>query len=182
MNQTPATARSSTVSEPQMAPGALAVQARGVDRAFGGVQALRDASFAARSGEIHALAGENGAGKSTMIKVLCGVIAADRGTVEIFGEPVPPVVAPAARQRLGMATAFQELSLLPDLSVAENLLLQHPPRGRFGLVRRGRLVPAADALLHRYGVDGVDARAVVSELSVAQRQIVELVRALATEP
>jgi ribose transport system ATP-binding protein len=160
----------------------FAVWASGVDRAFGGVQALRGASFAARPGEIHALAGENGAGKSTMIKILCGLIRADQGSVEIFGEPVRRVVGPAARQRLGMATAFQELSLMPDLSVAENLLLQHPPRGRFGLVRRSRLVPEADALLRRLGVDYIDSRSTASDLSVAHRQVVELVRVLATDP
>ena len=160
----------------------VAVRATGVDRAFGGVQALRDASFAARPGEIHALAGENGAGKSTLIKVLCGLISADRGTVEIFGQEVRRVVEPAARRRLGVATAFQELSLLPDLTVAENLLLQDPPRGRLGLVRRGRLAPAADAILRRYGVEHIDSRAVTADLSVAHRQVVELVRVLATEP
>ena len=169
---------------PGLAPDAevFAVRASGVDRAFGGVQALRDASFAARPGEIHALAGENGAGKSTLIKVLCGLISADRGTVEIFGQEVRRVVEPAARRRMGMATAFQELSLLPDLTVAENLLLHDPPRGRLGLVRRGRLAPEADAILHRYGVDYIDSRATTADLSVAQRQIVELVRVLATEP
>ena len=84
MNPDPAAGGASAVTE-AAAPEVYAVRTQGVDRAFGGVQALRDASFAARPGEIHALAGENGAGKSTMIKVLCGVIAADRGTVEIFG-------------------------------------------------------------------------------------------------
>ncbi|GIF75857.1 sugar ABC transporter ATP-binding protein [Asanoa siamensis] len=160
----------------------LAVRASGVDRAFGGVQALRDASFAARPGEIHALAGENGAGKSTLIKVLCGVIRADRGAVEIFGTEVTRVVGPAARRRLGVATAFQELSLLPDLTVAENLLLHDPPRGRLGLVRRGRLAPVAREVLRRYGVDDIDPRAAAADLSVAQRQVVELVRVLAGEP
>ncbi|GAA0439231.1 ABC transporter [Acrocarpospora corrugata] len=160
----------------------LAVRASGVHRAFGGVLALRDASFAARPGEIHALAGENGAGKSTLIKVLCGLISADRGTVEIFGQQVRRVVEPAARRRLGVATAFQELSLIPDLTVAENLLLQDPPRGRLGLVRRGRLAPTADAILQRYGVDYIDSRTTTADLSVAQRQIVELVRVLAQEP
>ncbi|WP_460493202.1 ATP-binding cassette domain-containing protein [Dactylosporangium cerinum] len=104
-----------------------AVHAEGVDRSFGGVRALRDASFAARPGEIHALAGENGAGKSTMIKVLCGLVRPDRGTVRVTGR---------------LATAFQELSLLPDLTIAENLLLHDPPRGRLGLVVRRRLVPS----------------------------------------
>jgi len=159
-----------------------AIRASGVDRAFGGVQALRGASFSARPGEIHALAGENGAGKSTLIKVLCGVIGADRGTVEIFGHEVRRVVEPAARRRLGVATAFQELSLIPDLSVAENLLLHDPPRGRFGLVQRRRLEPVASAILQRYGVDYIDSGSTASELSVAHRQVVELVRVLATEP
>ncbi|SNT60284.1 ribose transport system ATP-binding protein [Asanoa hainanensis] len=160
----------------------LAVRASGVDRAFGGVQALRDASFAARPGEIHALAGENGAGKSTLIKVLCGLIKADRGTVEIFGTEVSRVVEPAARRRMGVATAFQELSLLPDLTVAENLLLENPPRGRLGLVKRRGLGPAAEEILGRYGVDDIDPRATAADLSVAQRQVVELVRVLAGEP
>ena len=160
----------------------FAVRATGVDRAFGGVQALRDASFAARPGEIHALAGENGAGKSTMIKVLCGVISADRGEVEIFGQPVRRVVEPAARRQLGVATAFQELSLLPDLTVAENLLLNEPPRGRLGLIQRGRLVPVATRILEDHGVDYIDARVTAAELSVAHRQVVELVRVLATQP
>ncbi|MBG0569030.1 sugar ABC transporter ATP-binding protein [Actinoplanes aureus] len=139
----------------------------GVSKSFGGVKALRDASFAARPGEIHALAGENGAGKSTLIKVLCGVLRPDSGTVQTTGE---------------LATAFQELSLAPDLTVAENLFLHDPPRGRLGLVRRSVLAPRADELLRRFGVDYVDSRAVTADLSVAHRQIVELVRALATEP
>jgi ribose transport system ATP-binding protein len=160
----------------------VAVRAAGVDRAFGGVQALRDASFAARPGEIHALAGENGAGKSTLIKVLCGLVSADRGEVEILGHHVRRVVEPAARRRLGVATAFQELSLLPDLTVAENLLLDSPPRGRLGLVRRAALAPEAGAVLRRFGVDYIDPRAVATDLSVAHQQVVELVRVLATDP
>ncbi|GAA4245072.1 sugar ABC transporter ATP-binding protein [Dactylosporangium darangshiense] len=181
MDGTSSTAPPAAPADPGAGP-VDAVAATGVDRAFGGVQALRDASFAARPGEIHALAGENGAGKSTMIKVLCGLIRADRGTVEILGEPVGRLAGPAARQALGMATTFQELSLMPDLSVAENLLLQHPPRGRFGLVRRRQLVPTAHLLLERLGAEHIDPAATTGDLTVAQRQVVELVRVLATEP
>ncbi|MEV4508226.1 sugar ABC transporter ATP-binding protein [Dactylosporangium sp. NPDC049525] len=144
-----------------------AVHAEGVDRSFGGVRALRDASFAARPGEIHALAGENGAGKSTMIKVLCGLIKPDRGSVRVTGR---------------LATAFQELSLLPDLTIAENLLLHDPPRGRLGLVARRQLVPVARDVLHEHGIDDLDPRTVTRDLSVAHRQVVELVRVLATRP
>ncbi|WP_062428614.1 sugar ABC transporter ATP-binding protein [Herbidospora daliensis] len=145
----------------------MTVTATGVGRAFGGVQALRDASFAARPGEIHALAGENGAGKSTLIKVLCGAIRADTGTVVVEGR---------------VATAFQELSLLPDLTVAENLLLAAPPRGRLGLVRRSRLADEAALILSRYGASGVDPRSPARDLAVSQKQVVELVRVLALEP
>jgi ribose transport system ATP-binding protein len=102
--------------------------------------------------------------------------------VEILGQQVRRVVEPAARRRLGVATAFQELSLLPDLTVAENLLLDSPPRGRLGLVRRRALSSEADAILRRFGVDYIDSRATTADLSVAQQQVVELVRVLATDP
>ncbi len=158
-----------------------AVEAAGISRAFGGVQALRDASFQARPGEIHALAGENGAGKSTMIKVLCGLIKPDRGSVHILGEQITSS-GPAAMLRLGVATAFQELSLMPDLTVAENLLLRDPPRGRFGLVRRRDLATRATELMAALGVENIDPVAVVDQLSVAERQVVELIRVLSGQP
>ncbi len=142
----------------------MTVEATGIHRAFGGVQALRDASFAARPGEIHALAGENGAGKSTLIKVLCGVLRADAGSVAVRGR---------------VATAFQELSLLPDLTVAENLLLAAPPRGRLGLVRRSNLAAEASRILSLYGVTEIDPRSPARDLAVSQKQVVELVRVLA---
>ncbi|WP_066374132.1 sugar ABC transporter ATP-binding protein [Herbidospora mongoliensis] len=145
----------------------MTVEATGIHRAFGGVLALRDASFTARPGEIHALAGENGAGKSTLIKVLCGVLRADAGTVTVSGR---------------VATAFQELSLLPDLTVAENLLLTAPPRGRLGLVRRSHLAAEASRLLSLYGVSEIDPRSPARDLAVSQKQVVELVRVLALEP
>jgi ribose transport system ATP-binding protein len=166
---------------PAQAPAALALEATGVSRSFGGVQALRGASFAARPGQVHALAGENGAGKSTMIKVLSGVLRPDAGTVRVFGEAVR-FAGPAEALRWGIATAFQELSLLPDLTVAENLLLRTPPRGRLGLVRRARFTACAGELLERHGVTDIDPNDPVDELSVAQRQVVEIVRALSSRP
>ena len=158
-----------------------AVEATRISRAFGGIQALRDASFAARPGQVHALVGENGAGKSTMIKVLCGVTRPDSGRLRLFGQDVT-LAGPADALRRGIATAFQELTLLPYLTVAENLLLRTPPRGRSGLVRRNRLVPEAGATLERFGVTDVDPAAVVTDLSVARRQVVEIVRALSARP
>ncbi|HEY9475329.1 MAG TPA: ATP-binding cassette domain-containing protein, partial [Mycobacteriales bacterium] len=101
-----------TLVEPatgQSAPPA--VEATRISRAFGGIQALRDASFAARPGQVHALVGENGAGKSTMIKVLCGVTRPDSGRLRLFGQDVT-LAGPADALRRGIATAFQELTLL----------------------------------------------------------------------
>lgn len=159
----------------------LAVLAHGVSRAFGGVQALRDASFSARPGEVHALVGENGAGKSTMIKIVAGLLRPDAGTVRVFGEEISHA-GPSGMLRLGVATAFQELSLMPDLTVAENLLIETPRRNRLGLVKRSSLVPDAEDLLADLQVHDIDATTAVADLSVGQRQVVELVRAIARQP
>src|SRR5215210_5807943 len=109
------------------------LSATGIDKRFGGVVALRGAGFACEAGEIHALLGENGAGKSTMVKVLCGVHAPDAGTISLRGAAVAfrhPVEAAAA----GIVPVFQELSLVPALSVAQNLALGVEPRTRLGLI------------------------------------------------
>jgi ribose transport system ATP-binding protein len=158
-----------------------AVEAVGVTHSFGGVQALRNASFAADFGEVHALVGENGAGKSTMIKILCGVLRPDEGIIRLKGEEVR-LLSPKRGRELGVATVFQELTLLPFLTVAENLLLANEPRGRLRLVRRRELWPAAAAVLERYGVDGVDPRELAGRLPLALQQRIEVVRALLEEP
>jgi ribose transport system ATP-binding protein len=157
------------------------LEAREIEKSYDGVRALRGVSFDVRAGEVHALVGENGAGKSTMIKVLCGVTRPDTGRLAMFGQDVT-LAHPADALRLGIATAFQELTLLPYLTVAENLLLRTPPRGRSGLVQRRRLVGQAAALLDRFEVTGVDPAALVTDLSVARRQVVEIVRALSGNP
>ena len=101
----------------------------GISKSFGGVRALHDASFAADFGEVHALVGENGAGKSTMIKILSGVLKPDEGVVRIEGDEVD-LARPHDAQALGVATVFQELTLMPWMTVAENLLIGKEPRGR----------------------------------------------------
>src|SRR3954464_11429747 len=103
-----------------------AVEATDVNRSFGGVEALRDAAFSADFGEVHALVGENGAGKSTMIKILSGVLAPDAGTLRIKGERVA-LASPLDARRHGVGTVFQELTLMPWMTVAENLLLGNEP-------------------------------------------------------
>ncbi len=152
-----------------------------VKKAFGGVQALRGASFACRRGEVHALIGENGAGKSTLVKVLAGAIRADAGELSLFGEPLR-VRSPLDAQRVGIVTVFQELSLIPDLSVAGNLFYGIEPRVRAGRIDRRALRRAAGAALEELGVEGVGANLNVRELSLAHRQTLEIAKALVRRP
>jgi ribose transport system ATP-binding protein len=160
---------------------APAIEAIGISRSFGGVRALHDASFTAGFGEIHALVGENGAGKSTLIKIMCGVLRPDAGTLRLRGEDMH-LSGPAEAQARGIGTVFQELSLMPWMTVAENLLLRDAPRGRSGLIRRRELAGRADEIFRAFGVDGIDPLDLVSSLSVAQRQVIEIVRALRRRP
>src|SRR5271155_3047030 len=118
-----------------MAPRRL--ELTGVTKAFGGVHALRGVDFALRPGSIHGLAGENGAGKSTLMKVIAGVHGADSGEFKVDGEPVHFRSARDARAR-GIGMVHQELSVAPDLSVAENVFLGAQPVGRFGNIAWGR--------------------------------------------
>ena len=157
------------------------LEATGIDKRFGGVVALRDAAFACEAGEIHALLGENGAGKSTMVKILCGVQPADAGTVVYRGQPVShrnPAEATAA----GIVPVFQELSVIPDLSVAQNLYLEREPRTRLGLVDGRRMQRDAAALLGRLGFGGIDPAANIRDLPLAERQLVEIAKALGRDP
>src|SRR3954465_2018769 len=105
------------------------LSATGIDKRFGGVVALDGADFACQAGEIHALLGENGAGKSTMVKVLCGVHPPDAGTLTFDGASIT-FRSPSDAVAVGIVPVFQELSLVPDLSVAENLFLGAEPRTR----------------------------------------------------
>jgi ribose transport system ATP-binding protein len=161
--------------------GAPAVEATKVTKTFGGVHALESASFSAVLGEVHALVGENGAGKSTMIKILGGRLRPDSGELRIKGKLVD-LHAPPDAHALGAWTVFQELTLLPWMSVAENLMLGHEPRGRLALIDRARMEEEADALLANLGVHHIDPRAVVEDISLAQRQVVEIARAIARDP
>ncbi|MGH3267266.1 MAG: ATP-binding cassette domain-containing protein, partial [Trebonia sp.] len=158
-----------------------AVEAIRISRAFGGVHAVQEANFAATGGEVHALVGENGAGKSTLIKILGGRISPDSGEVRIKGQTVT-LRGPQDAHVLGVGTVFQELMLFPGLTVAENLMLGREPRRRFGPIARRRTEQAAEALLARMGITHIDPLALIEDTSLAQRQIVEIVRALSHEP
>jgi len=168
-----------------MTPGTQAgtplVEGVTLSKSFGGVHALERASFAAVAGEVHALVGENGAGKSTMIKLLGGRLQPDAGTVRFAGRDVR-LGGPEQAHGLGAWTVFQELMLFPGMTVAENLMLGHEPRGALKLISHRRMARAADALLTDMGITHIDPWALIEDISLAQRQIVEIVRALSHRP
>jgi ribose transport system ATP-binding protein len=145
------------------------------------VRALSEASFSAEFGEVHALVGENGAGKSTMIKILSGVLRPDAGMVRVKGDDVD-FRSPHHAGEIGVGTVFQELTLMPWMTVAENLFLWNEPAGPAGLVRRRELGPRADAVFARLGIQGIDPYDLPAGLPLAQRQMIEIARALLREP
>ena len=153
---------------------------RGVSKRYGGVRALQDADLEIGAGRIHAVLGENGAGKSTLIKIMSGVVAPDEGTMLLDGKPVS-FASPAAAHAAGIACIFQELSLIPDLSVADNIAISNPPR-RFGLIDRRAQRRMAEEALARAGADNIHPLALVKDLSLSRRQMVEIAKALARKP
>jgi ribose transport system ATP-binding protein len=153
---------------------------RGVSKRYGGVQALSNADLAIDAGRIHAVLGENGAGKSTLIKIMAGVVAPDDGRMLLGGAPVA-FASPSEAQAAGIRCIFQELSLIPDLSVADNIAISHPPR-RFGLIDRQAQRRMAEAALARAGADNIHPSALVKDLPLSRRQMVEIAKALASRP
>jgi ribose transport system ATP-binding protein len=151
---------------------------RGLRKRFPGVIALDGVDFDLRAGEVHVILGENGAGKSTLIKMLSGAYHPDEGTITVDGERTVIRDAEDA-QRLGIATIYQEFNLVPQLTVAENLLLGRPPR-RFGLVDKKAMEDRARELLDRVGVD-VDPRRPVASLGIARMQMIEIAKALSLD-
>ena len=153
----------------------LAVE--GISKRFPGVQALKGISFDCRRGEIHALVGENGAGKSTLMRILSGVYQPDEGTIRVAGRPVT-VATPTEAGRLGIAMVYQDTRLVPDLDVARNIFLGREPGG--ALIDYDAMRQQSERLLSLLG-EAIDVRRPVRDLSVAERQIVEIARALSVE-
>ncbi len=153
----------------------------GITKTFGGIVALDDVDFEVQAGEVHALIGENGAGKSTLMRIAMGVHSADRGRLLWKGRVVK-LQTPRDAHRLGIRMVHQELMLIPQLSVGENIFLGCPPSRRavFSWVRWNDMYERARQLLQGLGHD-LDPRRPVSELSVAEQQLVEIARALAFE-
>ncbi|MCF3638743.1 sugar ABC transporter ATP-binding protein [Rhizobium sp. TRM95111] len=153
----------------------IILAATGIDKVFPGARALNRVDFALRRGEVHALLGENGAGKSTLIKCLTGAYRRDAGRILLDGAEIDPASTLEA-QGLGIGTVYQEVNLLPNLSVAENLFLGRQPR-RFGLVDARAMNRQARALLADYELD-IDVTADLARYSVAVQQVVAIARAV----
>ena len=152
------------------------LELRKISKTFPGVRALSDVDLQLYPGEVHMLLGENGAGKSSLMKVLFGAYRADAGEFFFDGEPVA-IGSPADAKRLGIAVIFQEFSLVPHLSIAQNIYLGREPRNRFGLVDHRRMHTDAAAVLSELGL-AYDTRMQAAELGVAQQQMVEIAKAL----
>jgi monosaccharide-transporting ATPase len=151
----------------------------GVSKRFAGVAALDDVAIDLFPGEVHALVGENGAGKSTLIKVLTGVHSPDQGEISYLGTAIS-LSSPRAAWDLGISTTFQEITLVPMMSVARNLYLGHEPRSRWRLLDVGEMNRNATALLRHYGID-IDVRRPVSSFGAGVQQMIAIVRAVSTD-
>ncbi|SFS67527.1 monosaccharide ABC transporter ATP-binding protein, CUT2 family (TC 3.A.1.2.-) [Sulfitobacter marinus] len=156
------------------------VQLRGVSRYFGGVTALDNVNFSCKAGSIHGILGENGAGKSTLIKILSGVLGASEGQILNNGKQVS-YRSTAEATADGIVCIFQELSLVPDLTVAENIFIDQPPR-RMGMIDNRKQRQMAVELLARIKCEDVDPDAHIRELSLSRRQMIEIAKALAKNP
>jgi ribose transport system ATP-binding protein len=153
------------------------LELRGISKEFPGVKALDDVSFAVWPGEVHMLLGENGAGKSSLMKVLCGADSADSGEFYHKGDKVP-ICSTADAQKLGIAVIFQEFSLVPYLDIAQNIFLGREPSGRIpGTIDRRRILRDARRILDTVGFD-IDPSILVEKLGVAQQQMVEIAKAI----
>ena len=152
------------------------LEAISITKQFPGTLALDGVQLELLPGEIHAVIGENGAGKSTLMKILAGVNVADSGEIHFEGQPVAPAT-PREALTLGIAIVHQELSLVPTLTVAENIFPGRLPTNALGMVRFGELYRQAQQVLDDLHMD-VDARAPVEQLSIASQQLVEIAKAL----
>ncbi|MBN2981861.1 sugar ABC transporter ATP-binding protein [Cohnella algarum] len=157
----------------------VVLQGTGLTKRFFGNTVLEDVSIACKRGTVLALVGENGAGKSTLMNILTGSLAPDGGTIAYKGQKVA-FRNPQAAKRMGIAIVHQELSLLPELSVGENMLLGREPT-RFGLIRHRKLHERAGEVLKEIGFE-VDANRLVKDLSPAEKQMVEIAKAWLTRP
>jgi ribose transport system ATP-binding protein len=152
---------------------------RGIRKTFPGVVALDGVDFELLAGEVHVLLGENGAGKSTLMKIISGAVVRDAGEISVNGAPAE-ITGPRHAQALGVGIIYQEFNLIPHLSAAENIFLGREPALAPGVIDQKKLIRDAQRQLDDLGV-AIDANAIVSRLSVAQQQMVEVAKALSLE-
>jgi ribose transport system ATP-binding protein len=157
------------------------LQLHDIYKSFGGINALSGVSFDLFAGEIHALVGENGAGKSTLIKIITGAYTPDRGMITLNGISYDGLSPELARE-LGIGVVYQEFNILPELSVAENVFLEAPPMGRFGLIDLKERARRTYEILERLGAHKhIDPNQLVKNLTIGEQQIVEITKALAAD-
>ncbi len=152
------------------------LQLTDIAKSFGAVRALRSGQFELRAGEIHALAGENGAGKSTMMNIIDGILRPDSGTICIDGQPVQIDGPATAAQRLGIGFVHQEIALCADISVAENIFMAETARSRRRLMGGAEMIARAAKVLAPLA--DIDPRLPAGRLSISQQQLVEIAKAL----
>jgi ribose transport system ATP-binding protein len=160
---------------------AQAISVTKARKVYGPTVALAEASFTAAAGTIHALLGENGAGKSTMVKMLSGLVRPDSGQIAVFGREVK-FASPRDAQHAGLQTAFQELTQIPDLTVWENMLLPYQPTGMGGLLKRRAGQAKVAAHLESLGLGSISPRSEIRRLDLSIRQKIEIARALLRKP
>ena len=153
---------------------------KGISKSFESTQALRKVDFSAAVGEVHAISGENGAGKSTLVKILSGALPKDAGEIFLDGERIE-IATPLRARRLGIYAVYQEFSLVPHLTVAENILLGQMPSTRIrGIVDWPKAYRQAEDILNSIGFEGIDVHQTVRQLSVSHQQMVEIAKAVAS--
>ncbi|WP_152548643.1 sugar ABC transporter ATP-binding protein [Kozakia baliensis] len=156
------------------------LELKGVTKHYGAVTALSEGNLVCRSHTIHAIMGENGAGKSTLIKIIAGVVSPSDGQIFLDGKPIS-FTGPTDAQKHGCVCVFQELSLVPDLTVAENIVMISPPR-KFGLIDAKAQRREAEKFLALVGCEDIDTRARVKDLPLSRRQMIEIAKALSFKP
>lgn len=159
----------------------IVLKLRGISKNYGGVKALQNVDFACKKGSIHAILGENGAGKSTLIKIMSGVVQPTKGELIVGGEK-RQFANPTQASEHGVVCIFQELSLVPDLSVADNICITSPPRNAFGLIDKKAQIKKAEELLKRVNCEDINPRELVKNLPLSRRQMVEIAKALGRNP
>lgn len=151
---------------------------KGISKSFPGVQALDNVDFEAEKGEVHAIAGENGAGKSTLIKILSGAYLPDKGQIFLDGRELS-ITDPHSGREQGISVIYQEMSLIPDMTVAENIFLANMPK-KYGTVKWQEMRQRTNEVLQEIGFD-INPNAKIRELSIVQQQAVEIAKILVEE-